>query len=169
MKRINSFIWETLIISVVCLTVLIGEMMNNAFAGLGDFFKEVLQDVNKKQDDKKEGEYNTVPFYKTVEIEFQKDLLDKSIKTSAIFKRIENVPKSGPGVVGYINLRLCDPKQKTICDDLFLINKAQFDKVYELNEDEKIDIYGTIKPKRDFFGGHFYILKFERITDSSAK
>lgn len=106
--------------------------------------------------------YQAVPFFKVVQIGFQKDLLGKQLKTTALFQKMEQAPRSGPGVAGWINLRLCDPKQTSICDDLFLLRNEASDSAYALDENEKIDIFGTIQPKPKFFGGHFRIEKIER-------
>jgi|LQYC01.1.fsa_nt_gi hypothetical protein len=159
---------KVIIVNLFFLPFLLCQSATNLFAGgVGDFFNDVLKEVGKTQTE--QAEYQTVAFFKTIQIEFQEELLNKNLKTSAIFNRIENVPKSGPGVSGYINLRLCDPKQKNVCDDLFLIDKSQFDQVYALNEGEPIVIYGTIKPKPGFFGGHFYIFKIEKANQGTVK
>lgn len=136
--------------------------VNSIYAGFfDDVLKGVSKELNSSKDNTSQG-YLEVLLFKTIDIDFQKQLLGKPLKTMALFKSIEQRPKSGPGVQGWVNIKFCDPKQNTMCDDLFLLKQNDFEKAYELTENEAVILYGTIQPKPGYFGGHFRIDKIER-------
>lgn len=133
-------------------------------SGAGNFFDDVIKGVTAAQDKQRSAssDYKKIAFFQAVNLQYQKELVNKRVRTSAIYKRLVQNPRSGPGVEGFVNVLLCDVKSKSTCDDLFLVSMSDFALFDALNEDVKIEIFGTLQPKSGYFGCHFYITSFKR-------
>lgn len=108
--------------------------------------------------------YQRVSFNKIIKRKSQEQFFDKDIFTTAIFKKTVRSPMSGRGVTGYVNLRLCNPENHRSCQDLFLLAKTDSDAINELSNNDTIRIFGTMRPKSNSRGAHFYITRFQKMT-----
>lgn len=91
-----------------------------------------------------EKDYETVKFEKAINRSFESQLTGKKFKFTARYKGTVPNPEPGRRVRDFTNLKMCDLNKSEVCTDLIVIKSSDAQTVFDLSDNQTVDVYGSL-------------------------